>query len=136
MDERPSALSAETWSAFARALDVPMLVLEPRRDDAGHLLEMIVVDANPAALGRVHRTHDDMIGQTVGDALRIPSDDRLQQFVTSVDDDTVIRRASYRVDDVEGVTREFDTLRVSFDGLVGLAWIDITEVETARQASA
>ena len=136
MDERPSALSAETWSAFARALDVPMLVLEPRRDDAGHLLDMIVVDANPAALARVHRTHDEMIGRSLADALLIPSDDRLQEFVASVDEGAVIRRASYRVDDIEGAPREFDTLRVSFDGLVGLAWIDITEVETARKVSA
>jgi len=43
-------------------------------------------------------------------------------------------RHPYRAEDLEGKVHSFDTVLTAFDGLVGLAWLDLTEMERAREA--
>ena len=133
LDTQPSGLDAEQWAAFAYAVDVPMLVFRARRDSAGQLLDLVVADANAAALAAVDRTREQLLGQPLQEAIFVPAE-HLAGFLHAVDDEHHAIRYPYLVEDPDGKTRSFDTVLVTFDGLLGLAWLDLSEIEDARRA--
>ena len=134
MDEQRWGVGAQQWSAFAHALDIPVLLLEPRRDANGDLVDLVIVDANDSALHRAGRTPEQLLGRSLREAFRMPDDDRLARFAAAIDEDQVAARGSYSVEGADRPAREYDTVRASFDGLVGIAWLDVTDVEADRRA--
>ena len=133
MDGQPSGLDAEQWAAFADAIDVPMLVFRALRDDAGQAVDLVVADANAAALAAVDRTREQVLGQPMQEAIFVAAE-HLARFLHAVDEDHLAIRYPYLVEGPDGKTRSFDTVLVTFDGLLGLAWLDLSEIEDARRA--
>ncbi|MFN8027939.1 MAG: PAS domain S-box protein [Acidimicrobiia bacterium] len=130
MHQGHSPATPQQWQAFAAALHVPMLVCSPVRRD-GQLVDIIVVDANAAALSQMHTTLDDLRGLTLHEASPVTDVAVIEQVLGRLSSGHVALHFANRSTTPDGVARSFDVVVVSFDGLVGVAWFEVTNFELA-----
>lgn len=130
MSQGPSPANPRQWHAFAAALHVPMVVFAPVRDD-DVIVDLVLVDANAAAVAQIGTGIEQLRGLHLEEAFSPFDQVFLHGLFKRITGGHLALHFPYHSTEPDGRIRSFDVAVVTFDGLIGAAWFEITNFELA-----
>lgn len=123
----------DSLSRLKLALDAqiaPELIFEAVRDEAHSIIDLRIIEANEAAVERLHRTREQLIGQGILHLFGAEPDPALWiQLQRVVDTGSVLKLPLFKtMNIVAGEERVFEMRALKVDDGLALAWRDITDL--------